>query len=259
LYEDGQPGEVFITMAKEGSTVGGLMDAIGTCTSMALQYGVPLITLVDKFRHAKFDPSGMTSNKNIPFAKSIIDYIFCWLGCQFLPGYVEKNFPNQAAAARTADNKNVTTAKQLVEKTKDLAQKIAEAKSETKSEEKAEAKTKAETASQKKDFSTEKPITKQLPSTSTDIFTNPIDRLGALLGSNAVEASGSSQPKTTTNASAAEKVGLLETETKVMQQFSTQFRHFQDDAPACDICGAITVRNGTCYKCFNCGNSMGCS
>ena len=254
LYEDGQPGEVFITMAKEGSTVGGLMDVIGTCTSMALQYGVPLITLVDKFRHAKFDPSGMTSNKDIPFANSLIDYIFCWLGCQFLPGYVEKNFPNQAAAARTAENKNVTTAKQLVEKTKDLAQKIAEAKSETKSEEKPEA------AHEKKDFPTEKPITKHFPSASTDRFVDPIDRLGALLGSTIAETSGPLQPKATASSSTmAEKVGLLETETRLMQQFSTQFRHFQDDAPACDICGAITVRNGTCYKCFNCGNSMGCS
>ena len=63
-------------MAKEGSTVGGLMDVVGTCVSMALQYGVPLITLVDKFRHARFEPAGMTSNKKIPFAKSLIDYIF---------------------------------------------------------------------------------------------------------------------------------------------------------------------------------------
>ena len=98
LYEDGQPGELFITMAKEGSTVGGLMDVIGTCTSMALQYGVPLITLVDKFRHARFEPAGMTSNKDIPFAKSLIDYIFCWMGCQFIPGYAEKNTPNRIPA-----------------------------------------------------------------------------------------------------------------------------------------------------------------
>ena len=132
LYEDGQPGELFITMAKEGSTVGGLMDVIGTCTSMSLQYGVPLITLVDKFRHARFEPAGMTSNRDIPFAKSLIDYIFCWLGCQFIPGYAEKNTPNRAAAP--AENKTVTTAKQLVEKTKDLAQKIAEAKAEVKAE-----------------------------------------------------------------------------------------------------------------------------
>ena len=126
LYDDGQPGELFITMAKEGSTVGGLMDVIGTCVSMALQYGVPLITLVDKFRHARFEPAGMTSNKDIPFAKSLIDYIFCWLGCQFIPGYAEKNMPAKASAL--AENKDVVTAKTLVEKTKDLAEKIAEAK-----------------------------------------------------------------------------------------------------------------------------------
>jgi len=70
LYEDGQPGELFITMAKEGSTVGGLMDVIGTVVSMALQYGVPLITLVDKFRHARFEPAGMTSNRDIPLQKA---------------------------------------------------------------------------------------------------------------------------------------------------------------------------------------------
>ncbi|MBL7153543.1 MAG: vitamin B12-dependent ribonucleotide reductase, partial [Phycisphaerae bacterium] len=128
LYEDGQPGELFITMAKEGSTVGGLMDVIGTCTSMALQYGVPLITLVDKFRHARFEPSGMTSNREMPFAKSLIDYIFCWLGCQFIPGYADKNLPNRPATPNPSGNKTTTTARQLVEKTKDLAKKIAEVK-----------------------------------------------------------------------------------------------------------------------------------
>ena len=120
LYEDGQPGELFITMAKEGSTVGGLMDVIGTCTSMALQYGVPLITLVDKFRHARFEPAGMTSNRDIPFAKSLIDYIFCWMGCQFIPGYAEANTPNRNPAA--GENKNVTTARQVVEKTRPCAE-----------------------------------------------------------------------------------------------------------------------------------------
>ncbi len=84
LYEDKTPGELFITMAKEGSTVGGLMDVIGTCTSMALQYGVPLDSLVDKFRHARFEPSGMTSNKEIPFARSIVDYIFTWMKHTFV-------------------------------------------------------------------------------------------------------------------------------------------------------------------------------
>jgi len=216
LYEDGQPGELFITMAKEGSTVGGLMDVIGTCTSMALQYGVPLIALVDKFRHARFEPSGMTSNRDIPFAKSLIDYIFCWLGCQFIPGYAEKNTPNRAPV-ESAENKNTTTARQLVQKTKDLAHKIAEAK-------------------------TAAAGTGVLPPRKApehnDGHSRITGRVAALAGS---------------------AVGSHRSEDAVMQQFNAQFEHFQDDAPACDICGSITVRNGTCYKCFNCGNSMGCS
>jgi ribonucleoside-diphosphate reductase alpha chain len=237
LYEDGQPGELFITMAKEGSTVGGLMDVIGTCTSMALQYGVPLITLVDKFRHARFEPSGMTSNRDIPFAKSLIDYIFCWLGCQFIPGYAEKNTPNRTAAA--PESKNTTTARQVVEKTKDLAKKIAEAKAEVKTE----VKIKSDAVAGKKTESktTKKPI-KPVPELLSERISNPADRVSTLVGSVVGDESGQ-----------------LQSEARIMQQFSAQFSHFPDDAPACDICGSITVRNGTCYKCFNCGNSMGCS
>ena len=202
------------------------MDVIGTCTSMALQYGVPLITLVDKFRHARFEPSGMTSNRDIPFAKSLIDYIFCWLGCQFIPGYADKNTPNRSGNVVPPENKNTTTAKQVVEKTKDLAKKIAEVKAGTQ--------TKTE------------PIIQKKPSISPRILANRLTdqagRVGALVSTILTEDSES-----------------IQTEAKIMQEFSEQFAHFLDDAPACDICGSITVRNGTCYKCFNCGNSMGCS
>jgi ribonucleoside-diphosphate reductase alpha chain len=235
LYEDCQPGELFITMAKEGSTVGGLMDVIGTCTSMALQYGVPLITLVDKFRHARFEPSGMTSNRDIPFAKSLIDYIFCWLGCRFIPGYAEKNTPNRAATPGPVESKNTTTARQLVEKTKDLAQKIAETKAKTKF--------KAGTAVlEKQDFAATEQITKRTSPALAGRFTGPANLIGALVGSDVDET-----------------FGPLQSEMKILQQFNAQFAHFSGDAPACDVCGSLTVRNGTCYKCFNCGNSMGCS
>jgi ribonucleoside-diphosphate reductase alpha chain len=233
LYEDGQPGELFITMAKEGSTVGGLMDVIGTCTSMALQYGVPLITLVDKFRHARFEPAGMTSNRDIPFAKSLIDYIFCWLGCQFIPGYADRNQPNRTS--RQDSNKTTTTAKELVEKTKGLAQKIAAAKGETKSK-------------------GGKPKVTPINVTEARAPRNgdaPKGRLSGLA------------PRITELVTAAaggtHEPGAAKPEAQAMHSFNSQFQHFQDDAPACDICGSITVRNGTCYKCFNCGNSMGCS
>ena len=85
LYEDMKPGELFITMSKEGSTISGLMDAFATSVSMALQYGVPLRVLVEKFSHMRFEPSGFTNNRDIPIAKSICDYIFRWLGKKFLP------------------------------------------------------------------------------------------------------------------------------------------------------------------------------
>jgi len=234
LYEDGQPGELFITMAKEGSTVGGLMDVIGTCTSMALQYGVPLITLVDKFRHARFEPSGMTSNRDIPFAKSLIDYIFCWLGCRFIPGYVEQNTPNRTAVPSAKESKNTTTARQLVEKTKDLAQKIAEAKTAVKVKEK--------TIRVEEESLVSKQLTKQPPPAPKSRFAGLANRIGALASS-----------------VVADEAEPLQSEMAVMQQFNAQFEHFQDDAPVCDICGSITVRNGNCHKCFNCGNSMGCS
>ena len=91
LYDDGRPGELFITMAKEGSTIGGLMDCFGTAVSMSLQYGVPLEVYVNKFSHTRFEPMGHTKNPDIRIAKSIVDYIFRWLGITFLPGYKEAN------------------------------------------------------------------------------------------------------------------------------------------------------------------------
>jgi ribonucleoside-diphosphate reductase alpha chain len=231
LYEDGQPGELFITMAKEGSTVGGLMDVVGTCVSMALQYGVPLITLVEKFRHARFEPSGMTSNKNIPFAKSLIDYIFCWMGCQFIPGYAEKNTPNRGDSA-PVQAASVATAKQIVEKTQDLAKKIDQARAIRK---------KGEAQPEKGGDNGDDPA---------PIANKPLSGRfgGGLTAERVTELVKSVLGKDSSG-----------TEALVMQQFNAQFNHFQDDAPVCDICGSITVRNGACHKCFNCGNSMGCS
>lgn len=94
LYDDGQPGEVFVQMSKEGSTIGGLMDTVATLTSMSLQYGVPLEQLVNKFAYQRFEPSGYTRNPNIRTAFSITDYVFRWLGCEFIQGYKEATSPD---------------------------------------------------------------------------------------------------------------------------------------------------------------------
>jgi ribonucleoside-diphosphate reductase alpha chain len=107
LYEDGQPGELFLTMAKEGSTISGFADAFAQAISYALQYGVPLQDLVDKFSHVRFEPSGMTRNAEIRFAKSIVDYIFRWLAAKFLTEEAKYN-------AGVNVQEPVTTPEQLV-------------------------------------------------------------------------------------------------------------------------------------------------
>ncbi|MEK7705664.1 MAG: vitamin B12-dependent ribonucleotide reductase [Myxococcota bacterium] len=101
LYEDGLPGELFITMSKEGSTISGLMDSLATSISLALQYGVPLRVLVDKFTHMRFEPSGFTGNREIPIAKSITDYLFRWLSLKFLPAETQPAAPDDLSSVAT--------------------------------------------------------------------------------------------------------------------------------------------------------------
>ena len=107
LYEDGQPGELFLTMAKEGSTISGFADAFAQAISYALQYGVPLQDLVDKFSHVRFEPSGMTRNPDIRFAKSIVDYIFRWMAAKFLSAEAQYR-------AGVNNREEATTPEQLV-------------------------------------------------------------------------------------------------------------------------------------------------
>ena len=94
LYEDGQPGEIFVKMSKEGSTLSGIMDALALSMSMNLQYGVPVEVLVSKFCHTRFEPAGMTGNRDIPMVKSIMDYIGRWLALKFLPKETAKKYHN---------------------------------------------------------------------------------------------------------------------------------------------------------------------
>jgi len=176
-YKTGAPGELFITMAKEGSTVGGFMDAFGISISLCLQNNVSLKTLCSKFMYSKFEPSGFTQNKDIPIAQSIVDYIFRWLAIAF---------PDSAAIP---ESPTIPVIPAGIEVLKDKA--------------------------------------KEVPAPASD------------------KTPGVEKKAVTT----AEGV----------QERDTSFKDFQGDAPACDICGAITVRNGSCYRCFNCGNSMGCS
>ncbi|HSW38141.1 MAG TPA: vitamin B12-dependent ribonucleotide reductase, partial [Acidobacteriota bacterium] len=159
MYDDGQPGEIFLVMAKEGSAISGLMDSFATAISLALQYGVPLKVLIDKFSHVRFEPSGFTGNQEIPFAKSIVDYIFRWLASKFLPAGEQFH-----AGVHVGENGSPR---------------------------------------------------QEVHSPSSNPGIKAVDDFKAL--------------------------------------------YALDDAPSCANCGSIMVRNGSCYKCINCGETSGCS
>ena len=229
LFEDGTPGELFISMAKEGSTIGGLMDVIGTETSMGLQYGVPLEVLVEKFSHSRFEPSGWTPNPDIPNAKSVVDYIFRWLGIQFLPGFREANTPKRPESATFGDSEDAAESHRL-----------------------------AEVAS-----------IKVAPATSAS-STNGQANGSTQNGSHSSNGHANGHANGHTNGKLPAAIAQrMAPSTKILQPTSSslesvanrnqQFAKFQSDAPSCSNCGAITVRNGNCYLCHNCGTSHGCS
>ena len=230
LYEEGQPGELFITMSKEGSTIGGLMDSLGTAISVALQYGVPVESLVKKFAHQRFEPMGMSSNPEIPFAKSLVDYIFRWMGMEFIDGFREKNAPNRT------NTKSSTGTASATSKPKAAPNKISEAPAAT--------------------------IT-TTPKTAIE------PKTGAKRSSATGSTSASSEPASGIQGSfdspdpepePAAAVAVAEPEEKTAREnMNRAMRAMQQDSPPCSVCGAITVRSGTCYKCNDCGNSEGCS
>ncbi len=121
LFEDGQPGEIFITMSKEGSTLSGLMDCFATMVSLSLQYGVPIKVLVNKFSHTRFEPNGITNNRDIRFAKSIIDYIFRWMALKFLPAEEAQQFKVTETPGAKPTNASTTATPPVASATYDKA------------------------------------------------------------------------------------------------------------------------------------------
>jgi ribonucleoside-diphosphate reductase alpha chain len=183
------------------------MDAFGTAISISLQYGVPLEALVNKFSHMRFEPMGHTPNPDIRIAKSVIDYIFRWMGIQFMPGYREQN---SNLAKLPLDGKSAVDEEAAMSRLPVTG-------------------TRPESA----------PASANGQAAPATTAVNRIATLVAPPPSKVVEVDQNTAP-----------VGNLR---------DSQFATFQSDAPSCDNCGAITVRNGNCYLCHNCGNSMGCS
>ena len=208
LYPNGQPGEIFIRMAKEGSTVSGLMDSFATAASLALQHGVPLKVLCEKFAHSRFEPSGWTGNEHIGYAKSIMDYIFRWLQLRFLSGQQLSLF---AGLAPTAPALGVIPSED-------------------------------ERSSEGLRFGAEQH--------------NPTRGMGS-----ASAPQGGIAPEPGSLQATGYKLPAGSLEDRGLYHPSDAMRSMYDmgDAPSCHTCGAIMVRNGSCYRCMSCGSTSGCS
>jgi len=238
--------------------------------SVALQYGVPVESLVTKFAHQRFEPMGMTTNADIPFAKSLVDYIFRWLGMQFIPGYREQNAPRRAGGHEPSSHE--------IRKTE--TRKIESIKPEIKEDACAQGTSSPATGSMGGTGSS--PLANSGWATRRENALSAVksERNDSTSGGGA--ASIAPAPITTSRMTAAHAVtAVTETtiagssvETRVIEAAVAVERTVKTvaanaldasnaalmgDAPACDGCGSITVRNGTCYRCLNCGNSMGCS
>ena len=232
LYPDGQPGEIFLKMAKEGSTVSGLMDTFATTVSVALQYGVPLRDLINKFAHVRFEPSGFTGNQEIPIAKSSVDYIFRWLGSRFLSPEDKASLGLQERTTEAGPFGAIQAA--VIAQEPIATTPVAEATKTTESDQAPKATAVTEAT---------KPATAEpLAVIATNV---------ALATSHA--ANGNGHAKANGNGGGtAPAISLNFGATKV--SFQTQA-----DAPSCMDCGSIMIRNGSCYKCLNCGSTSGCS
>jgi len=254
LYEDGTPGEIFLRMAKEGSTISGLMDSFATAISLALQYGVPLKDLVNKFSHLRFEPAGFTGNRDIPMAKSLVDYIFRYMATKFMSqdekdavGIINRQLTLSDAKAvsgeASGDAPTAARSASATSETPPAAQPLSEAAPARSVEGK----------------TTEAP---DQPEASTlGVGSEVVDEAAAQIESGEVVAAKGEMVAN----------GLLDG-LRIVAQNSVEKDRAERlavgqapvvfdtaDSPACTDCGSIMVRNGSCYKCINCGATSGCS
>ena len=244
LYPSGQPGEIFIKMAKEGSTVSGLMDAFATSVSLALQHGVQLRVLCEKFAHTRFEPSGWTGNEQIGYAKSLMDYIFRWLNLRFLSGEQLTLFAGLAPQApplpasptllpESDVDEAVSSPRQLARLAEEVARRLNQVSAGGR---------------------------------AAGSGTAPAGAAsGAASAGRAGTGSGGgiapeSQAWKSPEAGAAPTHGP-QLQDRGLYHAAEAMRSMYEmgDAPSCPTCGAIMVRNGSCYRCMSCGSTSGCS
>jgi ribonucleoside-diphosphate reductase alpha chain len=227
LYPNQQPGEIFIRMAKEGSTVSGLMDAFATSVSLALQHGVPLKVLCEKFAHTRFEPSGWTGNEQIGYAKSLMDYIFRWLSLRFLSGTQLTLFAGLAPQApQLAAPPSILPEPEPEDEAGSSQLRLARLVEE---------------------------VAKRLNQVSGSAGGH------AGGGGIAPEAQADKAPQQSAPEPSIPPVPKLEDRGIYHASDAMRGMYEMGDAPSCSTCGAIMVRNGSCYRCMSCGSTSGCS
>jgi ribonucleoside-diphosphate reductase alpha chain len=257
LYEDGTPGEIFLRMAKEGSTISGLMDSFATAVSLALQYGVPLKDLVNKFSHLRFEPAGFTTNRDIPMAKSLVDYIFRYMATKFMSqaekdgvGIINRQMTLTEATAvsgeaatdtATAPRTGASAASHAAQPQTDSApsgsaEKVGDSTSASRPETGSSA-TRSEEAVDQAASTSEATVDGETVSAKEETVAN------GLLDGLKIVAQGVEAKDRAERLAAGQAPVVFDTA----------------DSPACTDCGSIMVRNGSCYKCINCGATSGCS
>jgi ribonucleoside-diphosphate reductase alpha chain len=223
LYPNGQPGEIFIRMAKEGSTVSGLMDSFATAVSLALQHGVPLRVLCEKFAHTRFEPSGWTGNEQIGYAKSIMDYIFRWIQIRFLSGHQLDLFAGLGPQASIPVEGAVTSPSSAVILS-------------------------GAQGAESKDPEALNPATSRLnlSASEDDYHTTTPPQQGIAPDLSARSGLDTAVPS-------FEDRGLYHASDAMKSMYD------MGDSPSCATCGAIMTRSGSCYRCMSCGSTSGCS
>jgi ribonucleoside-diphosphate reductase alpha chain len=219
LYPNGQPGEIFIRMAKEGSTVSGLMDSFATAVSLALQHGVPLRVLCEKFAHTRFEPSGWTGNEQIGYAKSIMDYIFRWIQIRFLSGHQLDLFAGLGPQASIPVEGTVTSPENAVLLS-------------------------AATGPEALNSATNR---LNLSASEDSIYDRTPPQQGIAPDLSARSGLESPDP------SSFEDRGIYHASDAMKSMYD------MGDSPSCATCGAIMTRSGSCYRCMSCGSTSGCS
>jgi ribonucleoside-diphosphate reductase alpha chain len=223
LYPNGQPGEIFIRMAKEGSTVSGLMDSFATAVSLALQHGVPLKVLCEKFAHTRFEPSGWTGNEQIGYAKSIMDYIFRWIQLRFLSGTQLDLFSGLGPQATIPVQGTVNApANTVIPKPQAASEPLP----------------RVQTGSFRAVGST------GYPDNYFDDRTPPKGGIAPDL---------QARSGLTENNPSFEDRGIYHAADAMKDLYD------MGDSPSCATCGSIMTRSGSCYRCMSCGSTSGCS